>query len=328
MSYKVVITDYYYPNLNEERKVFKDNNIELVDCNGKCKTEEDTIKYTKNADAIITQFVPITKNIIDNLVHCKIIVRYAIGLDIIDIKTATEKKIMVANVPDYCIEEVSNHALSMMLAILRKLTIADKETRKGNWSYKNIKPLYRISKMNLGIIAFGKIAREFTKKAEVLGFNNIFIFDPYIKDFRKFPNYHFVSLEMLLRNSDVVSIHAPSTKDTKYLINKNTIKLMKNEVYLVNTSRGDLINEKDLLEALSEKKFSGVALDVLSKERIEKDSPLLQFDNVIITPHIAWYTVDSIKELQRKVAEQVKKALLNGKPDYLVNDFKYKDDKN
>ena len=166
--YKVVITDYYYPNLDEERKVFKNTGIEIIDCKGKCNNEEDVIKYTKNVDAIITQFVPITKKVIGNLTNCKIVVRYAIGLDNIDIAEATKKKIMVANVPDYCIEEVSNQALSLMLAVLRKLTIADRETRKGNWSYENTKPLYRLSKMNLGIIAFGKIAREFVKKAEVL----------------------------------------------------------------------------------------------------------------------------------------------------------------
>jgi D-3-phosphoglycerate dehydrogenase len=317
--YKVVITDYYYPNLDEERKVFKNTGIEIIDCKGKCNNEGDVIKYTKNADAIITQFVPITKKVIGNLTNCKIVVRYAIGLDNIDIAEATKKKIMVANVPDYCIEEVSNQALSLMLAVLRKLTIADRETRKGNWSYENTKPLYRLSKMNLGIIAFGKIAREFVKKAEVLGFKNIFIYDPYFKDSKKFPNYKFVSLKYLLENSNIISIHAPSTKDTKHLINKNTIKLMKNGVYLINTSRGDLISENDLFEALRENKFSGVGIDVLSKEEIEKSNPLLQFDNVVLTPHMGWYSVDSIKELQRKVAEQVKKGLINKNPDYCVN---------
>jgi len=321
LNYKVVITDYYYPDLNEEKKVFNGTGIKIVDCNGKCKTEEDVIKYTKDADAIITQFVPITKKVIDNLNKCKVIVRYAIGLDIIDIKAATEKKIMIANVPDYCIEEVSNQALTLTLAVLRKLTIADRETRKGNWSYKNTEPLYRLSKMNLGIIAFGKIAREFVKKAEVLGFKNIFIYDPYFKDLKKFQNYNFVSLETLLKNSDVVSIHAPVTEETKFMINKDTLKLMKKGSCLINTSRGYLINEEDLIESLKNKRLGGVGLDVLNTEGISKNHPLLQFDNVIITPHMSWYSVESIMELQRKVAEQVKEALLEGKPDYLVNEF-------
>jgi D-3-phosphoglycerate dehydrogenase len=318
-GYKVVITDYYYPNLDEERKVFKASGIEIVDCKGKCKSEEDVIKYTRNADAIITQFVPITKKVIDNLVQCKIIVRYAIGLDNIDIAEATRKKIMVANVPDYCIEEVSNQALTLMLVILRKLTIADREVRKGNWSYQNTKPLYRLSKMNLGIIAFGRIAREFAKKADILGFKNIFIYDPYFKDIKKYPNYKFTSLNYLLENSDVISIHAPATKDTKHLINKNTIRLMKKGVCLINTSRSDLINETDLIDALKEQKFSGVGLDVLSREEIMVDHPILGFDNVVLTPHMGWYSVDSIKELQKKVAEQVKKGLILKNPDYCVN---------
>ena len=321
MNYKVVITDYYYPDLNEEKKVFQNTGIKIIDCNGKCKTEEDVIKYTKNADAIITQFVPITKRVIDNLNNCKIIVRYAIGLDTIDIKAAAEKKIMVANVPDYCIEEVSNHALTLMLAILRKLTIADRETRKGNWSYENTKPLYRLSKMNLGIIAFGKIAREFVKKVEVLGFKNIFIYDPYFKDSKKYSNYKFVSLEILLKNSDVISIHAPATDETKNLINKETLYIMKQGVYLINTSRGTLINEEDLYKAINEGKVAGVALDVLEREGNKVESLLIGLDNVIITPHIAWYSEDSIKELQKKAAEQVMKALNDDIPDYIVNNF-------
>lgn len=321
MNYKVVITDYYYPDLNEEKKVFQNTGIKIIDYNGKCRNEEDVIECTKNADAIITQFVPITKRVIDNLNNCKVIVRYAIGLDIIDIKAATEKKIMIANVPDYCIEEVATHALSLMLSLLRKITIMDRETRNGKWNYKKSLPLYRLSKMNLGVIAFGRIARNFVKKAQVLGFKNIYVFDPYFKGFKKYPDFNFVSLETLLENSDVVSIHAPSTKDTKHLINKSSIKLMKSGACLINTSRGDLINENDLFEALRENKFSGVGLDVLEKEEISDNYPLLQFDNVIITPHMSWYSVESIKELQRKVAEQVKKALLEGKPDYLVNEF-------
>lgn len=321
MEYKkVVITDYYYPDLEEEKKVFNDTNIRIVDCNGRCNTEENVIAYAKDADAIITQFVPITKKIINNLEQCKIIVRYAIGLDIIDVKEATKKKIMVANVPDYCIEEVANHALALMLALLRKIILMDKETRKGIWSYKKSIPINRLSKLNLGVVAFGRIARNFVDKARVFGFKKIFIYDPYFRDFDHYPKYNFVTLRDLLENSDVVSVHAPATNETKEILNKKTFSLMRQGSYLINTSRGSLINEEDLIEEIKNGKFGGVALDVLNMENISRDHPLFQFDNVILTPHMSWYSNESIKELQQKAAEQVKKALFNIKPDYLVND--------
>lgn len=321
MRHKVVITDYYYPNLNEERKVFAGTGIEIIDCNGKCKSEDDVIALTKDADAIICQFVPISRRVIENLNRCKVIVRYAIGMDNIDIEAATKKKIMVANVPDYCIEEVANQALALMMAVLKKVTVMDREVRKGVWSYKKAEPLRRLSGMNLGLIAFGRIARNFAGKAEALGFRRILVFDPYFTNKSAYPNYEFVSLENLLTNADVVSIHAPATQETGYLINRETLKLMKKGSYLINTSRGALINEQDLIDALEEGKLAGVGLDVLEKEQISGEHPLLQFDNVVITPHMGWYSVDSILELQRKVAEQVKQALLEGEPTYWINRF-------
>jgi len=308
LSNKVVITDYYYPNLDEEKKVFG-NNFELIDCNGKCKTEEDVIKYTKNADAIITQFIPITKKIIDELDNCKIIVRYAIGLDTIDVRYATEKGIIVENIPDYCIDEVSLHTLSLMLSLLRKINYMNRYVKMGEWSYKNAIPIDRLSNLTLGVIAFGKIARAFIKKAIPLKFKDILVYDPYIANFEKLPEIKFVKLNTLLKNSNVISIHAPANNETKHLINKKTLSVMKQGTYLINTSRGALINEEDLYNAITEGKIAGAALDVLEKEGNNIKSPLIKLDNVIITPHIAWYSECSIKELQRKAAEKVMNTL-------------------
>lgn len=320
-SYQVVIADYYYPSLDEERKVLADTGIKIVDCNGKCKTEDDVIKYAKDADALIVQFTPITRKIIENLPKCKVIVRYAIGLDIIDIQAATERKIMVANVPDYCINEVADQAMALMLALTRKIKIAAEEVARGNWSYQKAVPIKRFSEMTLGLVSFGNIARNFGGKAKALGFKKIRVFDPYIKDTAQYPGYEFVSLPTLLQESDVVSIHAPATAETKHMINRETLAMMKDGAYLINTSRGALIDEKALVEALKKGKLGGVGLDVLETEKNVGDNPLLKFDNVIITPHMSWYSIDSIAELQRKVAEQVKLALLEGKPKYWVNKF-------
>jgi len=321
MPYKVVITDYYYPTLEQEKKVFKNTDIQIYDCNGKCKTENDVIKYARDADAIITQFVRITKHILDNLLYCKIIVRYAVGLDTIDIEAATEKRIMIANVPDANINEVAEHTLALTLAILRKVKLMDLEAHRGIWSYEGAVPIYRVSKLTLGLIGFGKIGRIVAHKSTALGFKKVQVFDPYFKEIDRYPNFEFVPLENLLSTSDIISIHVPLTEETRDLINAETIELMKNGSYIINTSRGSIIREKDLIEALDNKKVAGACLDVLEDERNVRDSPLLGYENVIITPHMAWYSTDSIKEVQRKAAEQVKQALLEGRPNYWVNKF-------
>jgi D-3-phosphoglycerate dehydrogenase len=320
--FKAAILDYYYPSLMEERKVLADTGIEIVDYNGKCQTEDDVIKYAGDADAVIIQFVPITGRIIENLSKLKVIVRYAIGMDIIDIPAATEHRVMVANVPDYCIDEVADQALSLMLAVTRKIKIAADEVARGNWNYQKIVPIRRFSAMSLGLIAFGNIARNFGAKAQAFGFKQIRVYDPYIKETTaQYPGYDFVDLPTLLQESDVISIHAPATVETKHIINRETLALMKDGAFLINTSRGALIDEAALAAALTEGKLGGVGLDVLEDEKNIKGNPLLKFENVFITPHMSWYSMDSIAELQRKVAEQVKQALLEGRPKYWVNRF-------
>lgn len=321
MFYEVVITDYQYPTLAEEQKVFAGTGIQIVDCNGKCVSEDDVIRYARHADALVTQFVPITRRIIEHLEQCKVIVRYAIGLDSIDIQAATERRIMVANVPDYCISEVSDHALALILALVRKISLMDRDVRNGVWSYKKAVPVRRLSDMTLGLIAFGNIARQVAAKAEAFGFKRVLVHDPYVSDGRQYPRYDFVSLDTLLEQADIVSVHAPTTAETKHLIDRQTLSQMKTSSFLVNTSRGALVNEADLVAALREGKLAGVALDVLENEKDVTNHPLFEFDNVIITPHMAWYSTGSIAELQRKVAEQVKQALLTGKPSNWVNKF-------
>jgi D-3-phosphoglycerate dehydrogenase len=321
--FKVVITDYYYPSLTEERQVFADTGIEIVDCNEKCRTEDDVIKYARDADALIVQFVPITRKIIESLSKCKIIAKYAIGLDTIDIPAATERCVMVANVPDYCINEVADQAMALMLTVTRKIAIATAEVARGNWSYQKAVPIRRFSEMSLGLLSFGNIARTFVAKAQALGFKQIRVYDPYINEtgIAKYPEYEFVDLTTLLNESDVVSIHTPATAETIHMIDRSALALMKNGAFLINTSRGALIDEVALAEALENGKLGGVGLDVLENEESIKENPLLKYENVVITPHMGWYSIDSLAELQRKVAEQVKQALLEGRPKYWVNQF-------
>ncbi len=321
MSFNVLITDYNYPNLKEEKEVFFGLPINIIDGNGRCLKEEDVINYSRDVDAIISQFVPITKKIIDSLQRCKIIVKYAVGLDTVDVTKATEKKIMVANVPDYCISEVSDHALALILTLLRKVKIMDLEVRKGNFHYEKAIPIRRLTNITLGLVAFGNISRSLARKAQALGTKDIKVFDPFFDRKDLYPDISFVSFEELLTTSDVVSIHAPATESTFHMFRKETLSLMKKGSFLINTSRGALVNEQDLVEVLQEGKLAGAALDVMQKEEIGLDHMLLKFENVVITPHIGWYSEDSIIELKRKAAEQVKEALFDGQPTYWVNRF-------
>ena len=321
MSPKVLITDYYYPTLDEERRVFAETGIEICDGNGRCKTPEDVIALGEDADAIITQFIPITRGIIERLRQCKVIVRYAIGVDTIDIPAATERRIMVANVPDYCIDEVSDHAMALILGLVRKVPMMDREVRRGAWSYKKAVPIRRLSEMTLGLVAFGNVARRVAAKAEAFGFTRILVHDPYVPDPKQYPRYEFLPLEALAEQSDILSVHAPATVETRHLINRQILARMKTGAYLVNTSRGAVVDEIDLVEALRAGKLAGVALDVLENEQDVTAHALFGFDNVIITPHMAWYSTGAIRELQRKVAEQVKQALLTGRPTNWVNKF-------
>jgi D-3-phosphoglycerate dehydrogenase / 2-oxoglutarate reductase len=321
MPHKVLITDYYYPTLDEERRVFAGTGIEIVDGNGRCTSAEDVVALGADADALITQFVPIGRSVIERLRRCKVIVRYAIGLDTIDIAAATERRIMVANVPDYCLDEVSDHAMALMLALLRKVPMMDREARAGIWSYKKAVPIRRFSELTLGLLAFGNVAKRVAAKAEAFGIKRILVHDPYVQDSAGYPRYEFVSLEQLAEQADIISVHVPANTETRHMINKQFLQRLKPGSFLINTSRGAVVSEADLLEAVRAERLGGVALDVLENEQSVTDHPLFGFENVIITPHMAWYSTGAIAELQRKVAEQVKQALLEGRPKYWVNPF-------
>jgi len=325
VGFKVVFTDYYYPNNDQEMKILNQlEDVEIVDCTkiekGGIKEEDELIDYVKDADAIILQFAKISKKVLDRLEKCRIISRYAIGVDNIDVEEAKKRGIVVSNVPDYCIEEVSDSAIAHIFNCVKKISFANKLFRNKLWIHQKIKPMYRFSGQTLGLIAFGNIARRVAEKLR--SFNlKILTYDPYFKDDNHEYNWvEFVSLKELLSKSDIISVHAPHNKETHHLINKDTIAFMKNGVVIVNTSRGGLIDENDLEEAIKNGKVSMAGLDVLEYQDNEyyKSILLKHADRVIITPHISWYSEESIVDLQRKTALNVYEMLKNGKPLYSV----------
>jgi len=324
-KYKIVFTDYFYPNNDKEVEILKQlGDVEIVDCTkiekGGVKEEDKVMKYTEDADAIILQFANISKKVIDHLKKCRIISRYAIGVDTIDVKEAKKRGIVVSNVPDYCIEEVSDSAIAHMFNCIRKISLANNLFCNKLWDYEKIKPMYRFSDQTLGLIAFGNIGRRVAEKLKPFNLR-ILAYDPYFKNEKNEYNWvKFVTLEELLSKSDIISIHAPLNKETHHLINNNTIALMKDGVVIINTSRGGLIDENALEEGIKSKKVSMVGLDVLEYQDNEYyQSVLLKYpERVIITPHISWYSEGAIVDLQRKTAINVYEMLKNGKPIYSV----------
>ncbi len=320
-SFKIVITDCDHPSVDIEKKILgKINSEPILEF---CRTEDDVIERAFDADAIINQYAPFTRKVIKSLRKCKVISRYGVGVDSIDLKAATEYNIIVANVPDYCVDEVSTHAFSLILSCARAITMLDREVRGEKWNFTLAKPLYRTQGKIIGLFGLGRIARMLARKATSFGFK-IIAYDPFVLDTDSC--VELVALEHLLYESDFLSIHAPLTDKTKHIIGEKELMMMKNSAYLINTSRGSLVDEKALYVALKEKRIAGAALDVMENEPPDWDNPLLSLENIIITPHISFYSEESYAELKTKTAEAVLSVLTGNKPRSIVNPMVLKKD--
>jgi D-3-phosphoglycerate dehydrogenase / 2-oxoglutarate reductase len=323
-DYKIVFTDYYYPHNECERRILAQlGDVEIIDGPriqpGGLLDEDDIIAYAGNADAVIVQFARITRRVIQGLKKCRIIARYAIGIDTIDLLAASEKGIVVANVPDYCIEEVSDTAIAHMLNCIRKITLANELLHTSHWSYDKIKPIKRFAELTIGLVAFGHIARRTAEKLKAFNVH-LMAYDPYFTNHAIYDWIEFAALDTLLSRADIVSVHAPLTPDTRHLLNADKFKLMKTGVVVINSSRGELIEEAALLEALENGKVAMAGLDVLEGPDAEyAQSALLRYrERVFITPHMGWYSEESIAELQAKTARNVYEMLTTGKPLFTV----------
>ncbi|RSL33964.1 C-terminal binding protein [Salibacterium salarium] len=316
-NFKVVITDYEFATLKPEEEVLEQAGVEFVKT--QCKTEEEVIEACKNADGILNQYAPITRKVIEKLENCKIISRYGVGVNTIDVDAATKYGIIVANVTDYCMDEVSDHALSLIMACTRKVTKLNNEVKAGNWDFKVGVPMYRLRGRTLGLVGFGKIPQTLALKAQALGLN-IVTYDPFVnEETAKQLNTEIVDLNTLCERSDVISVHAPLVESTRGMISKQQFSRMKKEAFIVNTARGPVIDEEALVEALHDNEIAGAGLDVVEEEPISSDSELLKMDNVILNPHVAWYSQEAQVELKTKTAQNVA-DVLNGKyPTYLFN---------
>ncbi|MEM1575830.1 MAG: hydroxyacid dehydrogenase [Nitrososphaerota archaeon] len=285
-------------------------------------SEDEIIKYVKDVDAIITRLPRITRKIIENAPELKVIGRHGVGYDNIDIKAATEKSIPVVYTPEAPCEPVAEHVIGFIIALSKNIVIADKALRKHTWIGWEVRHKYigkNIKGKTLGIIGLGRIGALVAKYAKCLGMKIIY-YDIYRKtDIEKLLDISYRELEDLLKESDFVSLNVPLTKSTEKLIGEKELRLMKKTAYLINTSRGKVIDEEALIKALKEGWIAGAALDVFEKEPISKDNPLIEFDNVILSPHMSAHTEEFFIDAAVTIAEDVLRVLKGKKPLYIVN---------
>jgi len=323
VKYRVLITDHEMINLDCERRVLEKIDAQLID--SQCKTEQDVIENAQGVDGLLVDYAPIGEDVFKALPRLKVVARYGVGYDKVDVQAANRYGVCVVNVQNYCTEEVSDHALALLMASIRKIVLFDHWVKKRNWNYNFSKPIYRIKNKSMGIIGFGNIPRRLVEKLQPFKMN-ILVYDPFVHpDLAKDFGVTLTSLDQLVTESDYISIHAPLNKDTRHLIGTKELNLMKDSVFIVNTSRGGLIDEKALIDALRNKKIAGAALDVFDQEPINQDNPLLSMENVILSPHVGWYSEESQIDLQTKAAQGVADVLIGKKPQYLVNPEVWKD---
>jgi D-3-phosphoglycerate dehydrogenase / 2-oxoglutarate reductase len=307
----IAVTDSPFPSLEPVTTALArlDPELQLA----RSAAPEDILAVARDADAVIVCYAKLTGEILRQLTRCKVIARTGLGVDNIDLPVAKERGITVTYVPDYCLHEVSDHTIALLLALARKIPFANKLVQSGRWELPPIVPIRRLTGQVLGLIGFGNIPRRVAPKAQAFGLK-VVTYDPYVaQEQLTKAGVEGVSFDRLLEVSDFISVHAPLTPETRGLLNAAAFAKVKKGVLVINTARGPLIDEAALVAALDAEQVGGAALDVVAVEPLPKDSPLLGRDNVILTPHTAFYSVEALAELQRKAATDVARVL-NGEP--------------
>jgi D-3-phosphoglycerate dehydrogenase len=310
---KAVVTDHHYTDIAAATQVLVDAGIELVV--GGCRDEDDAIALCRDADAVINQHVAITARALDAWPRCRGVVHFGKGVDNIDVAGATARGIWVANVRDANWDEVSNHVLALLLAWARGIVAFDRDVRRGKWTYRPLVPRHRLAGQVLGIVGFGDIGRVLAAKAHGLGLEVL----AWSRRRVAADNVTFVEMNELLRRADYVSIHVPLTDATAALIGRRELSAMKPGAFLINTSRGGVIDQGALVEALRARRIAGAGLDVTDPEPPAADDALLALDNVILTPHAAWYSEESREQVTVQAAREVVRILRGQRPLSPVN---------
>ena len=313
---KVVLTDYVWESLDVEKKTVE-GIADLVAL--QTEKPEEFLAEAADCDALLNTYAgPITADVMARMRKCRIIARYGIGVDTIDLDAATQAGIIVTNNPTYCIEEVAEHTMSLLLACARKVAVYDRIVRGGRWELPPGKPMFRLSGQTLGLIGFGNIARQVAVRAASFGMRILFA-DPFVQEGQFDVPGKKMALHDLLGESDFVSLHPPLTPDTRKMINDNALSHMKASAFLINCSRGPIVDTEALVRALDAKKIAGCALDTTDPEPLPNPHPLRERESVIITPHVAWYSEQALVGLQAGAPREVRRVLTGEWPVNVVN---------
>jgi D-3-phosphoglycerate dehydrogenase len=312
----IVVTDSVFPSLDPAMAALARLDPEMR--MARSASTEDILAVARDADAILVTYAKMTGDLLRQLKRCKAIGRFGIGVDNIDLPAAAEMGITVTYVPDYCVREVSDHAMALLLSLARKIPFSNKLVQSGRWEMPAVVPIHRLDGRVLGLVGFGNIPRRLAPKAQSFGMR-VVTHDPYVApEVLKAADVEAVEFDHLLAISDFVSIHAPLTPATRGLFNAETFAKMKPGALLVNTARGPLIDEAALVQALKAGQIGGAALDVVATEPLPKNSPLIGHDDIILSPHTAFYSEEALTELQTKCASDVARVLSGEPPVYPV----------
>ena len=313
----IAVTDSPFPSLDPAKAALKRVDPELR--MAKSPSAADILAVARDADAVLVTYAKLPGDLLRELKRCKVIGRFGLGVDNIDIPAAASLGITVTYVPDYCMQEVSDHAMALLLSLVRKVPLSNKLVQSGRWEVPPVVPIHRLSGRVLGLVGFGNIPRTLAPKAKAFGLR-VVTHDPYVSaDVLGKAGVESVGFDELLAMSDFVSIHAPLLPATRGLFNAEVFRKMKKGALLINTARGPLVDETALIAALDSGYLGGAALDVVTTEPLAQDSKLLGRDNVILTPHTAFYSVEALDELQTKCATDVARVLSGEPPVYPVN---------
>ena len=312
----VAVADSPFPTLDPAREVLSRIGAELRLASE--PTPEAILRAATDADALLVTYAKITAEMIQTLARCRIISRFGIGVDNVDLTAATSAGIVVTKVPDYCIDEVSDHTLALLLALARKIPFANAQVQAGRWEMPAVVPIHRLRGSVLGLAGFGRIPQLVAPKAKAFGLR-VVAHDPYVPaEIFTRAGVESVEFSQLLKLSDYVSVHTPLSPETRGLFGADAFRQMKPTAYLINTARGPIVDELALARALDAGHLAGAALDVMAQEP-PVSSPLVGRGNVILTPHTSFYSEESLVDLQVKAAEEVVRVLTGQAPHNPVN---------
>lgn len=320
---KVVVTDYVEPDLAWEAEQMAGLQIDFEAYQLKSASEGELAAATKDADILVVNMAPVKANLVSQWRNCSLVIRHGIGHDNVDVAALTARRIRFANIPDYCVEEVAEHAIALMFALGRKLvfsrTVLESCSKRGQWDFAPVEPIHRMKGQTVGIIGYGRIGRCVYERLRGFGFN-FRICDPYVKP-KGVTNSDppLVPHETVYRESDFISLHTPLNQQTRHIINEQSIKMMKPSAVLINTARAGLIDHEALHRAIIQGRLAGAGIDVFDPEPPSPDNPLFGLPNVILTPHLSWYSVESGEAIRRKIVEEIRLFQAGVPPTHWIN---------